>query len=230
MTNNDVKKVLVSKNIANLYHANTVLTALTFINNGGLLSRETVENANLLQTPQETDKKDKSYGIYNDIFFDSVDIHERVKNVNHYGPVTFVYNIDVLDELSEYEICVTRTNPANWCDTEKNDCSCRYYQDIYDLETFFSKGNLGQHITVRNIDTPVNFKYLKEIIIDYPGEKHAECFNNAYQQLTKALEVHELDAELLKIRKCAESCKCRQKYKEYRPGYTYYRFRTELSD
>lgn len=51
---------------------------------------------------------------YHDIFFDSVDIHKRARKINDYGSVTFVYSVDVLDELENYDICVTRDNPIHW--------------------------------------------------------------------------------------------------------------------
>lgn len=40
----EVKKILIHKGVTELFHVNSVITSLTFINNGGLLSRETVEN------------------------------------------------------------------------------------------------------------------------------------------------------------------------------------------
>lgn len=76
----EVKKVLIHKGVTELFHVNSVITSLTFIDNGGLLSRETVEEYNLPQTDQQSDDIDKKFNIYNDIFFDSVDIHERAKD------------------------------------------------------------------------------------------------------------------------------------------------------
>lgn len=104
----EVKKVLIHKGVTELFHVNSVITSLTFINNGGLLSRETVEEYNLPQTDQKSDGIDKKFNIYNDIFFDSVDIHERAKDVNNYGVITFVYSVDVLDEVADYDICILR--------------------------------------------------------------------------------------------------------------------------
>lgn len=45
----EVKKILIHKGVTELFHVNSVITSLTFINNGGLLSRETVEKYNLLK-------------------------------------------------------------------------------------------------------------------------------------------------------------------------------------
>ena len=49
----EVKKVLIHKGVTELFHVNSVITSLTFINNGGLLSRETVEEYNLPQTVED---------------------------------------------------------------------------------------------------------------------------------------------------------------------------------
>ena len=51
----EVKKVLIHKGVTELFHVNSVITSLTFIDNGGLLSRETVEEYNLPQTDQQSD-------------------------------------------------------------------------------------------------------------------------------------------------------------------------------
>ena len=56
-----VKKVLIHKGVTELFHVNSVITSLTFINNGGLLSRETVEEYNLPQTDQPTLIKNSIY-------------------------------------------------------------------------------------------------------------------------------------------------------------------------
>ena len=101
MTNKDIQRILLEKEVAHLYHANSMATACTFLENGGLLSRGAVEDFGLYQTPQETDATDKLLDVYYDIFFDSVDIHERIGKINHYGPIVFVYSTDVLEICSE---------------------------------------------------------------------------------------------------------------------------------
>ena len=114
MNSSEVKQVLREKGVEYLYHANSVLTSISYLENGGLMSREYVEECDYPQTPQVTDDTDKEFEIYNDIFLDSVDVHALSKNVNFYGPVLLVYSIDVLDEVSDYDICVTRTNAIYW--------------------------------------------------------------------------------------------------------------------
>ena len=52
MTNQTIKQILKKKGVSHLYHANTMITACTFIENGGLLSRGAVEDLGLSQSPQ----------------------------------------------------------------------------------------------------------------------------------------------------------------------------------
>lgn len=224
MNANEVKEILINHKVSGLFHANTVTTSLTFINNGGLISRGTAEELHLPQTPQFSDKIDKSYDIYHDIFFDSVDIHERAKKINDYGPITFVYSLDVLDELENYDICVTRDNPIRW--EEDMTYNERYFTDYEELNSHFAKGNFVQHITVRNIREALPFKYLTKIIIDYPGESLEKYFNPAYRALEKALQDNGINAPIV-IRECPSECNCQEKYSNYKEGYVYHRFKTE---
>ena len=46
-----------------LYHANSVTTSSTFLEQGGLLSRKFVEDRGLNQTAQYSDSNDKKLGI-----------------------------------------------------------------------------------------------------------------------------------------------------------------------
>ncbi len=178
---------------------NSVITSLTFINNGGLLSGKTVEKRNLTPTNQSSDEIDKKFDIYNDIFFDSVDIHERAKDVNNYGVITFVYSVDVLDEIADYDICVTKENPINW--DEDIPYEKRYFSDADSLYCGFHKGDFGNHITVRNISEPVSFQHLKKIIIDNPGEDRQNYFSPAYAVIENSIENNNIDVPI-EIREC----------------------------
>jgi hypothetical protein len=224
MKANEVKRVLVSHDVSELFHANSVITALTFINHGGLISRGTVEDCGLHQTLQESDEIDKVYGIYNDIFFDSVDIHKRAKKLNDYGAITFVYSIDVLDELEDYEICVTRDNPIRWKESMTN--NERYFTDYNDLDSNFVKGNFVQHITVKDIRKALSFNHLKEIIIDYPGESREKYFIPAYDALEIAIKNNKINVPISK-RECSSECQCQNQYSNNKEGFTYYRFKTK---
>ncbi|MCR5637474.1 MAG: hypothetical protein K6F97_01305, partial [Lachnospiraceae bacterium] len=74
-----------------LFHANSVKTSINFIRRMALFSRKFGEERNL-QTVQNSDVIDKEFGVWNDIFFDNVDIpYKSGNNVSAYGPVMFVF-------------------------------------------------------------------------------------------------------------------------------------------
>ena len=225
MNSLEVKNVLGEKCVRYLYHANSVLTSISYLEHGGIMSREYTENCGYPQTPQQSDDTDRLFDIYNDIFLDSVDVHEYSKNVNHYGPVLFVYSLDVLDEVQDFDVCVTRINAMYRLESNVSE-SQRYYEDSTQLRASFVKGNFGQSITIRHISQPLSFDHLVKIIIDDPGEDKKAYLDNALYTLKPLLK--RIGKEnILEIRHCDEKCRCLEVYNNYKEGYTYHRFKTE---
>lgn len=225
MKSSYVKDFLKSVGVDKLYHVNTVVTSLSFINQGGLLSRQTAEIMGVTQTPQSSDDIDREFGIYNDIFFDSVDIHDRAKRPNDYGPVMFVYFVDVLDTLTEYDICITKDNPIYWNEGMRD--NEKYFSSEQEILFGFSKGDFNKHITIRNISVPLPFNYLEEIVIDDPGMEHIELLNKAKESIESALNIIGVPVPV-SVRKCSLNCSCLSKYTTLNPGYAYHRFKTKL--
>jgi len=64
MKPSDVYAVLKQSRVAHLYHANSVTTSCTFLEQGGLLSRGFVQKSGFSQTAQSSDDVDKKYGIW----------------------------------------------------------------------------------------------------------------------------------------------------------------------
>lgn len=64
----EAKECLLNAGVQHLYHANTVATAISFINSGGLISQEIMQRMNFQQNEQQRDGLDKALGIYDDIF------------------------------------------------------------------------------------------------------------------------------------------------------------------
>lgn len=141
MNNTEIKNILLAENVNYLYHANTVRTSITFLENGGLISRSTVEDLGLVQTSQTSDETDRLFNVDYDIFFDSVDIHERIKKINNYGPVTFVYSINVINILPEGIIKITKKNPMYWNNgmTEEE----KYFTTYDEMFANYKKGNFN---------------------------------------------------------------------------------------
>ena len=182
----------------------------------------------LIQTSQISDNDDKKYDVYYDIFFDSVDIHKRTNKLNHYGPLTFVYDLDVIDSLPEGSVKITKKNPIHWtedmCDNEK------YFTDVNELEFCFQKGNFGQHITLICQHHPVSFDYLCKIILDNPNlrsDKDRRILNNSRFYIAKTLEKYGVMVPLVN-RECSDHCYCSFQYNNYNEGYVYYKFSPEI--
>lgn len=69
------------------------------IDQKGLLSRGEIARRMLNMTEQTFDDIDKIYNVWNDIFFDIVDLHGYFPRQNLYGPVCFkISNEFLLDK------------------------------------------------------------------------------------------------------------------------------------
>lgn len=221
MTNETIKQILIEKGITHLYHANSVATASTFLENGGVFSRGAAEDRGLYQTSQETDDTDRDVDVFYDIFFDSVDIHQRIKKLNHYGPVLFVYSIDLIDTLPQGSIKITKDNPIRWkpCMEENK----KYFSSEQELKLFLLKGEFAQHFTVRHQMNPLSFEYLEKIIIDDPGVDSIRYFENACRHLQDLLDEH-LTNLSLEVRQCPLNCNCKKQYRDYGTRVIYHKF------
>ena len=221
MTNEEIKSILKEKEVKHLYHANTVATACTFLDNGGLLSRGYVEDHDLFQTSQMSDEDDQQVDVFYDIFFDSVDVHKRGNDRNKYGPVTFVYSVDVIDTLSEGELQITKDNPIYWeADLAEEK---RYFQKKTELLNYFDKNDFSQHITIRHQYQPLSFEYLEKIVIDNPKIDDTSYFEEAYAALEERMKENKIRVPF-KIRTCSSGCHCKKTYGRYQKGYFYHQF------
>src|SRR5690348_1778209 len=113
LNNQALYDFFTEKGISKFFHANTVATSVTFLEEGGLLSRGAVEKKGLYQTPQTSDRIDKIVNVYDDVFLDSVDLHQLFPRQNYYGPVLFVFSNDFL-LMENYDMWITRENPKYW--------------------------------------------------------------------------------------------------------------------
>jgi hypothetical protein len=156
---------LKSANVEHLYHANTVRTTCTFLRSGKLLSRGQVEKQRLDQTYQKTDEDDKRLGLWNDLFFDAIDIHHELNRANHYGPILFEFSIDILAQYELFTLWVTKENPIHW----NNETRWFTANELgnYDFQKW---GSFKNHIVIREMtqDGLSLVPYLNRIIIDDP--------------------------------------------------------------
>ena len=214
-------RLLKEKGIEYIYHSNTVRTACTFLSNKGLLSRKTVECRGLDQTSQNSDDDDKSLGIWNDIFFDNIDIHDhlsRCKNksacINLYGPVLFKFRLEALLELNILsKLKITRTNPNRWI--RDNGGKDDFFETIDEMKDSLSKGNFQQHIVLHNFNNYFSLRYLEEIIVDDPkieDEKGIDIYSQAVGALKNAKRKGRLDYISIVRRTCNADCICNETY------------------
>lgn len=214
-TKDEVMTVLNDYKVTHLYHANTVKTACSYLAYKGLFSRQKMEVKGYPQTAQSSDRIDMKYGIYNDIFFDSCDIHNRAHNVNKYGPVLFVFSNKVIYEACH--IAITRKNPIYWGNSYQLNENEHYFTNIEDLRAGFCYGNFGQSITFHNQEQ-VSFNTLQGIVLDclpddlLRQEKYKQKWDSAYCRLKYF--VKQLNKQVpITLRSCDELCQCSDFYR-----------------
>ncbi|MDT4956141.1 MAG: hypothetical protein QOJ02_4279 [Acidobacteriota bacterium] len=208
-----VYEILKEKGVETLHHANSVITSCQFLRSGSLISRGTIQRNEMYQTPQKSDGLDIEYGIWFDIFTDSVDIHARASQVNYYGPVLFVLDSRIIKDTYTGKVWVTKLNPTKW---GGHPYEKRWFTSEEDLERKFVYGRFDQMIVFRHCGGELSFKdYLEEIILDDPqleeSEPHIDYYSMAYGALRLAMTEGGIDVEVRK-RECEKYCRCVKRY------------------
>lgn len=219
----DPKEVLAglrANGVTQLHHANTVTTSCTLLEQGGLASRGFVADRKLEQTPQYTDKVDQQYGIWHDVFVDSVDIHERARIRNQYGPVLFVLPIDILKHLPAGTIArVTRANPTKWSVGEPD--AKRYFLTRGELDEGFVKGDFDQMLVIRTKEGIVRFPESVQIVLDDPQrtlKNGTDIYARAKDRLIESAAAGGVNISIAK-RKCRDGCGCLETTSKGKPQY-----------
>lgn len=169
-----IYEILKKKGVANLHHANTLATSLTFIRQNALLSRGYVEAKKLIQSKQKTDELDKQFNVWDDLFLDGTDLHYKYSKPNVYGPVMFVIPIDILQYPDFSEVFITKQNPYYWRSNQIMDDW--YYSNTKDFEKDYLTGDKlcdGRIcFTFKNKEAKLTLKkYCSKIVVDDPGRK-----------------------------------------------------------
>ena len=213
----DVYNVLKKIGATHLHHANSVTTSCTFLEQRGLLSRGFVEDHGLNQTAQSSDETDKKYGIWHRIFVDHVDIHDRAgrkKGPNYYGPVLFVFGLEILLGLpASTETLVTKMNPVHWRDNQSE--SDRYFQSAEELSKSIRFGNFDKMLVIQTPSGKLDFPQREaRIILDDPKRQVSpgkDACSHAAEQLNAAAAIGKIKASIER-RECQSGCICLQKY------------------
>jgi len=210
----EVLRVLREKGVTTLHHANSVRTACSFLRQGKLLSRGTLDELGLPQTDQQTDALDQSFGLWYDIFVDTVDIHYRARRRNNYGPVLFELNLEVFEQDWLAYVWITKSNPNNW--TDETPYENRYFSSIQELSENFEFGNFDKLFVLRSAGGILRLnQFLSRIVLD-----RTDCELNgvrAYDQAVGALRASSVAGGLNDVEitshSCQQNCKCSEQYR-----------------
>jgi hypothetical protein len=188
-----------------------------------------VEKKGLAQTTQPSDNIDKKYGIWNRVFLDHVDIHHRAgakKGPNEYGPVLFVFDLELLRKLPpEADILVTKRNPIHWRDGEVD--AERFYLTAKELSQELSFGDFDKMLVIETPTGTVKFtdKTVK-IAVDDPQRK-IRSDEDAYAHAEKRLKAAAARGGItisIQPHDCRDDCICIRKYARYDAAYFSSRF------
>jgi len=224
ITRRDLVATLLANDITELYHAHSVLAACHFIQEKALLSRGTVDRMGLPTTSQKSDKVDRTYSVWFDVFVDTDDYHHRIRKRNAYGPVLFV--LDTAETLVSRStlgaVSVTARNPwptlsngSGWRGVPRN----KRWILATELLDKLEKGEFEQMVVFRHCGGVLPFEgSLREIVLDDPGFEKGDIqlYSAAYGALSHALRLAGLDVPI-KRRVCRPGCECKAQYKKERP-------------
>lgn len=214
LNNKELYELFRQRGVKNLFHANTVATSITFIEQGGLLSRQQIENKNLYQTAQTSDDIDKQFDIFDDIFLDTADLHKHFSRQNHYGPVLFKFKLELILD-TELDIWITKDNPIYWESFPR--LENKYFHSVEELSEKWNEYEIQRKMfTIRKPRKPILFENLESIILDNPKVKttHNTCLKSESEKALKyALAGDKHLKEILAWRECGH-CFCTDNYQK----------------
>jgi hypothetical protein len=179
------------------------------------MPRETIEKLNTHTTSLKAKHSDTNYSIRNDIFADSVDIHEQANSAHNHGPVLFELDIEIIKNTYTGKIWVTKSNPMKW--NANTHQERKWFVSAHDLEDNFSYGSFDHMIVFRHCGGKLPILgYLNKIILDDPklqtDKDQIDYFSMAFGALTLAMKQGAFDIPIEK-RVCNQGCRCLDNYK-----------------
>lgn len=214
INSSDFFNFLIEKGVTHLHHANTVTTSCTFLRKQQLIARGCMERDGENQTAQASDDNDKAQGVYFDLFLDSVDIHDRARKRNVYGPVMFKISVEKLLAMNLAPVWITKSNPMYW--KEQTTQLEKWFQSLDEIKSEFVVGRFNQMVVLRHVGGVLNLnECLEEIVIDDPNimKKSYDLFvlSVGAIMLARSASKIPLKAKVAK-RQCADGCKCLAEY------------------
>lgn len=211
-----IHEILKVKGVTSILHANSVENSCLFLKNRCLMSREIIEKSSAQTTPSKPDHSVKNYSILNDIFADTVDIHEHANSVHNHGPVLFELDLEIIKNTYTGKVWVTKSNPMQWDANTHQER--KWFVSANDLEDNFSSASFNHMIAFRHCGGKLPIQgYLNRIILDDPrlhtDRYQIDYFSMAFGALTLAAKQGGFDVPIVK-RTCNQGCDCLQSYKE----------------
>ncbi len=221
--------ILSDAGVTKLHHANSIITASSFLRNGQLISRGSLERNKGLQSEQYTDSDDKRYSVWFDVFTDSVDIHKRAKRINKYGPVLFELDLEILKNGGTGKVWLSKLNPSKWSGKSYSE---RWFTSKKDVEENFVYGRFDQMIIFRHCGGSLDIKnHLNKIILDDPNihltDRKVDLYSMAYGALKLSMSEGGIDIPIEK-RSCHRNCTCEKYYDENFDDHTMKMFYPEI--
>jgi hypothetical protein len=226
---NKIFEIFQEKGIENLYHANTVATSISFLNEKSLLSRKYVVDNDLFQTGQYSDEKDKKFDIWDGIFLDAIDIHTVFNRRNKYGPLLFSFNVELLKSEYVNNVRITKKNPVHW--NSKQSEKDWYYSDLDEFKDKYKKGNklqdVGSMLILKDINGKLPLRpFLNKFILDNPNVSVNYNENETYlsdlisEKLLEVLTKNKFEdlPRHLRHKNSLINCDCWSQYKNINHG------------
>jgi len=210
---NNLKTELATRGFKHLFHANSVETSITFFRHGAIFSRKYCEDSKIPQSSQWSDKKDKEFDIYNDIFLNFHDLHRNFSSPNDYGPVLFCFNaIKTLNFIIDtcIGLSLTKKQPHKWLksDAPKD----RWRSSISDLFPHPAMSAKARHINGWP-DLVISAETLPLDLVDaVVVDKHhtSNTFNNQLQSIFQnCVDGHKLPIKIYQRKFCKLNCACK---------------------
>jgi hypothetical protein len=184
------------------------------------MSNASLEKFGLFHNSKIPGKLGHNYGIWNDIFTESLDIHNHSGNINHLGPVLLELDIEIVKNSYSGKVWVTKSNPSKW-ETNINH-ERRWFVSANDLDNYFTEGNTDFMVVFRHCGGKLPIQgHLNKIVIDDPkletDEYQVDYFSMAYGALKLAMTEGNIEAPIVK-RSCNSECGCLDDYMNGIPG------------
>jgi hypothetical protein len=210
-----IYEILKDKGVSSIYHANSVMAACSMLRNRCLLSPGTAEKLGLFQGSKISARLGSHFGIADDVFTDSTDIHKHSGGLHRRGPVLFKLDIEIIRSTVNGKVWVTKSNPAAWQANTPHEL--RWFSSANDLDHSFTCGNAENMILFRHCGGKLPLvNHLKRITLDDPQLRvggDVDCYSMAYGALRLAMSYSGIEVPIER-RACDETCDCSSDYLE----------------